>query len=274
MSATTPEHWAEPITAWARAMRGEGAAEATIHTRVTHLRVFARAHSDTPPTEIELGQLSEWLGRDGWKPNSRHAVRSSLRSFYDWMEYVGRRADNPGRRLRKVKRPAGEHRPAGELTVRSIQRHRDPRVALMAKLASILGMRAIEISRVHTDHIFEDLIGYSLHVHGKGDKWRTIPMPDDLAHELLDREPGWVFPNRSGGHLSNTYVTKLLSKAMPDGVTGHMLRHRAAGAFYTGTGYDLRATQEFLGHASVATTQIYTPADVSQLRRGMLAAAS
>lgn len=144
----------------------------------------------------------------------------------------------------------------------------------MGKLASIEGMRAIEISRVHTDDVFEDLVGYSLRVHGKGNKTRIIPLATALALELLDRPRGYVFPGRIDGHLSAPYVSKLLSWNLPPGVTGHMLRHRAAGHYYAGTGYDLRATQELLGHASVATTQIYTPARNDQMRRGIEAAAS
>ncbi len=229
---------------------------------------------DSDPITVTLDELSEWLGGKEWSAQTRRSAKSALRAFFGWLQMTGRRTDNPALGLRSGRVSPGTHRPADELSVRRIQGSNDPRIALMGKLASIEGMRAIEISRVHTDDVFEDLVGYSLRVHGKGNKTRIIPLATALALELLDRPRGYVFPGRIDGHLSAPYVSKLLSWNLPPGVTGHMLRHRAAGHYYAGTGYDLRATQELLGHASVATTQIYTPARNDQMRRGIEAAAS
>lgn len=266
--------WLTLLLLWLDYLRSVKVAESTVKLRSYQLRRFAVAHEHRDPLTINFEELVSWLATDGWSASTAHSMRSALRSFYGWLQLTERRADNPTLRLRPIPVPIGKPRPAGELTVRRVQRHDSPRIRLMAKLASIEGMRAVEIAQVHTAHVVDDFVGYSLIVHGKGGKVRVLPLVDELAAELLDRPAGFVFPGKIDGHLSAAYVSKLLSRAMPDGVTGHMLRHRAAGKVYEGSGYDLRATQEFLGHASVATTQIYTPARQDQMRRGMLAAAS
>ncbi|WP_022899139.1 tyrosine-type recombinase/integrase, partial [Humibacter albus] len=80
-----------------------------------------------------------------------------------------------------------------------------------------------------------------------------------------------LFPGRVDGHLSAAYVSKLISRALPEGVTAHPLRHRFASRAYAAE-RDIRAVQELLGHASVATTQIYTAVPDAALRRAALAA--
>lgn len=269
---TPPDDWLDLILLWLDYLRSNGTAASSIKLRSYQLRRFACAHAD--PLAVTFDDLVAWLATDDWSASTKHSTRSALRSFYEWLQFTDRRPDDPSKRLRPVKVPIGRCRPAGELTVRSIQRHADDRTRLMGKLASIESMRAVEIAQVHTDDVVRDLVGYSLIVHGKGSKVRVIPLDDEIARELLDRPPGFVFPGRIDGHLSGPYVTKLLSRALPDGTTGHMLRHRGAAKFYVGTGYDLRATQEFLGHASPATTQVYTPAEPDQMRRGLEATAA
>lgn len=238
------------------------------------LRRLAHTYPEIDASDIGLDELTAWLGNADWSASTRHSARSALRSFFGWLQLTGRRTDNPTLGLRSSRVPIGKHRPADEMSVRRIQRSDDERIALMGKLASIEGMRACEIAVVHTDDVIEDLLGHSLIVHGKGGKTRIIPLDDDLATEILAKPRGHIFPGRIDGHLSAPYVSKLLSRALPPAVTGHMLRHRAAGHYYAGTGWDLRATQELLGHASVATTQVYTPARTDQMRRGIQAAAA
>lgn len=272
-----PDDWLAPMRVWLDSLRSSGLARSSVKLRSYQLRRFAvwlaHEHAGCDPLDVTLDTLSEYLARDGWSNSTRHSARSALRSFYQWAYHTDRIVTDPSKRLRPISVPIGKPRPAGELAVKSAQKYHDERVRLMALLAAIQGLRAVEICRVHTDDVFDDLIGYSLRVRGKGDRVRVIPLDDRLARELRAKPPGFVFPGQINGHLSASYVSKLLSRALPEGITGHMLRHRAAGRFYTGTGYDLRATQELLGHASPATTQIYTPAIPDQMRRGILAAA-
>ena len=68
------------------------------------------------------------------------------------------------------------------------------------------------------------------------------------------------------------YLGKVIQSALPSGVTTHMLRHRFATVIYR-AGADIRTVQELLGHASVATTQIYTQPRREAARRAIETAA-
>jgi integrase/recombinase XerC len=143
----------------------------------------------------------------------------------------------------------------------------------MVMLAAQAGLRCVEVSRVHTDDIVQDFEGWSLHVLGKGGRRRVVPLTRRLALELRALPRGYAFPGKIDGHLSAAYVSKLVSRALPDGVTAHMLRHRFASRAYVGAGRDIRAVQELLGHSSVATTQVYTKVPDGALRAGVEGAA-
>ena len=116
-----------------------------------------------------------------------------------------------------------------------------------------------------------------VHVLGKGDKERIVPLTGSSVQTLnqyLKRgrplltgasDPGYIFLNRRGGRLSRMGLWRILrGYAVRAGIDRefhpHMLRHSFATHLLEG-GADLRVIQELLGHASVATTQIYTHVD-------------
>jgi len=95
----------------------------------------------------------------------------------------------------------------------------------------------------------------SVLVHGKGGKTRLVPLLP-IVTRLLEPRTGWAFPSPGGGHITPGHVTRLLSRALPAGWTGHTLRHRMATAAYAGT-RDLLAVGALLGHSRPETTQRY-----------------
>lgn len=114
-------------------------------------------------------------------------------------------------------------------------------------------------------------------VHGKGGKQRTVPITDNLADAIRTHSAGYspdgfLFPGQIDGHISPNRVGVLLSRLMPEGWSMHKLRHRCASKGYAGTG-NIRAVQEALGHASVATTQRYTAVTSREVRAVSEAAA-
>lgn len=122
-----------------------------------------------------------------------------------------------------------------------------------------------------------------LRVIGKGDKQRTVPygVPAETAVQrwLESGRPVWATPasgqalllGRRGGRLDQRAARRVVNAVTADlaggpGLSPHGLRHTAATHLLDG-GADLRAVQELLGHASLATTQIYTHVSVDRLRR-------
>src|SRR5699024_4559569 len=104
----------------------------------------------------------------------------------------------------------------------------DERERLILRLAAELGLRRTEIALVHQRDMTEDLDGWSLLVHGKGDKERLLPLINSLSIALRTAtlaSGGWAFPGGDAGHLSPRYIGTLISRILPPGVTLHQLRH-------------------------------------------------
>jgi site-specific recombinase XerD len=139
------------------------------------------------------------------------------------------------------------------------------------------GLRAaeladLELGRVHLEQGFLDVVG-------KGGRERLAPVGETAAaalsaylaaREKLGPKPGErrVYLNHRGGPLTTRsiqrIVTKLCGGAAPD-ITPHVWRHTYATHLLEG-GADVRAIQELLGHANVATTAIYTHVTAKRLR--------
>ena len=144
------------------------------------------------------------------------------------------------------------------------------------------GCRASELSGLKTRDMHLDE-GYCV-CHGKGDKQRMVLLGGRavtavrayLEHErggLAAKAPGkapWVLLSYRGRRLRRERICELLKRYVkrigaPSDVSPHTLRHSFATHMLSG-GADLRQVQEMLGHASIATTQIYTHVDPSRLK--------
>lgn len=275
MSASTvvpgPE-WVEPLSDFVAWLRSTDAPESTIYQRTYHLRRFGKA-TGLPPFEVGLDDLVAYLSAQHWGRSTKHAARSAFRNFYAWARLTRRVRSNPARHLPSVRPEFGRPRPASDDALQAGLSVADDRTRLMIRLAVGAGLRCCEVAKVHSADLVEDLDGWSLRVRGKGQKVRLVPLTRALALTLRSLPAGFVFPGRDDGHLSASYVSKLVSRALPAGVTAHMLRHRFASRAYVGAGRDIRAVQELLGHASVSTTQVYTQVPQGALRAGVEAAA-
>lgn len=254
-SMTTSLTWTDAIAAWARALRAAGRASTTIRTRTQHLTYMA-ATINLEPWDVTSGALLDWLGSQDWQAETRHAARSSLRSFYAWAVSTGRTTTDPARDLPAIRRGTPTPRPLPERALAEALGRADERVRLMIRLAASVGLRRGEVARLHSDDVMRDLDGWSLVVHGKGGKVRYVPLPTDLGETLASKPRGYVFPGEIDGHLSPWWVGKLVAEVLPDGWTMHTLRHRFATRAYA-LDKDVFAVQELLGHASPETTRRY-----------------
>lgn len=224
----------------------------------------------------------------GWSALSRSTVgrkSASLRRFFAFLADEGHRADDPGkalprpgtaRTLPKVLSHADIDRLFAAIAERSARDPLDPNDLRLSALFELLygsGLRATELvslprNAVHPDRPF-------LILRGKGGRERLVPISDRAraavavwrTHVATDRL--WLFPSGKG-HLSRIRLYQLV-KALaaeagipPDRVSPHVLRHAFATHLLAG-GADLRALQSMLGHADIATTEIYTHVDSSRL---------
>lgn len=153
----------------------------------------------------------------------------------------------------------------------------------LLELLYATGCRASELSNLKTQDLHLDE-GFCL-CQGKGNKQRLVPLAAASAayvQEYLDLErpklagrsataPSWVLLSRSGRRLRREAIWELVKKyaaraGMSAKVSPHTLRHSFATHLLAG-GADLRQVQEMLGHASIATTQIYTHVDQTRLKK-------
>ncbi|HVZ95590.1 MAG TPA: tyrosine-type recombinase/integrase [Chitinophagaceae bacterium] len=141
------------------------------------------------------------------------------------------------------------------------------------------GMRLSELIHIKESHV--DKSNGSIKVLGKGNKERIIPVRDKLIHEIYDYirakkdfENAPVGPyllvNKKGKKLYPKYVYNVVKKYLGTVSTSerkspHVLRHTFA-THLTNNGADINAVKELLGHASLASTQIYTHNSIDKLR--------
>lgn len=132
------------------------------------------------------------------------------------------------------------------------------------------GLRRSEVARIHPDDVVGRPGDYRLHVVGKGQHERAVPITDDLTVRILSHR-GYLFARPDGKPISARHLGRLISGALPGDWTTHTLRHRFATEAYRATN-DLRAVQELLGHTSPVTTSIYTQVSSDAMRTAAAAA--
>lgn len=262
--------WHEFRTGARLALAGLGYSRETVRTysdAITWLAAWA-AEQGIPPERVTTADLLAFMGsHPRWGRATRAMVRSAVRAAYRWAVIAGHVTVNPGDQLPPARRKPPAPHPAPEHAYLSALRAADDRERLMLRLAGEVGLRRGEVAQVHPQRdLVEDLGGWSLWAHGKGNKDRLVPLPADLARELRLAGPGYLFPGRTDGHLSAHTVGVMISRLLPKGVTMHALRHRFASMAYQQTG-DMFAVQQLLGHSSAATTQVYVLVDAQTRRR-------
>lgn len=233
--------------------------------------------------------VQDWLvdgHSQGLAPATLARRLSSLKSLFAFSLRQKLCSDNPasgirapklGKRLPKI---LPQHQTQALLA--TTNRTFDERELALLALLYGCGLRVSEAVGVNTYDLslnFRSKVG-EVRVLGKGNKERLIPLPE-VAVELVE---GWLqvrgnllpkddalFLNRFGQRLSVRSVQRMLkSRAMETGadmsITPHKLRHSFATDMLSG-GANLRTIQQFLGHASLASTEHYTHVTLPQLQQ-------
>lgn len=234
------------------------------------------------------GAQSDDLSRLGaaWAelaPSTVARRAAALRRFYGFLVDDGLRKDDPSSTL---PRPRLERPLPRILDVDEVQRmfeSAEDRAAsgelngvrnlALLELLYGSGLRATELVSLPRGAVRQDQT--FLMVRGKGSKDRLVPISSraaDAVQKWLKMSPGgtiWLFPSGKS-HLSRVRLFQIIrtmaadAGIVPERVSPHVLRHAFATHLLSG-GADLRVLQSLLGHADIATTQIYTHVDSARL---------
>ncbi|WP_338661496.1 tyrosine recombinase [Pararoseomonas sp. SCSIO 73927] len=219
----------------------------------------------------------------GLSPRTAARRLSALRQFHRFLAREGVRADDPTEALDSPRKPALLPRPLREAEVEALiaaaGRLPERRAALAVAVCELLycsGLRASELVELPAAAMRAD--SPLVTVRGKGGKERLVPISARAREAALAAREGapegsrWLFPSRgASGHLTRQTLNNLLREAAlaagidPERVSPHVLRHSFA-SHLLGRGADLRSLQVLLGHADIATTQIYTHVLEERLR--------
>lgn len=249
---------------------------------------------DAAVRELDLGLLRSWLAAQTAGGTARATVArraSAARTFTAWLTHTGRLTVDPGLRLAAPTAhrvlPAVLGRQQAEQAMNAAESgavQHDPmalRDRAIVELLYATGIRVGELCGLDIDDI--DRERRLVRVLGKGNKERSAPFgtpaDDALGNWLRYGRPLLATPEsgralllgRRGKRLdqrqARTVVHEVVSAIPGAPDTGpHGLRHSAATHLLEG-GADLRVVQELLGHASLATTQLYTHVSVDRLKK-------
>jgi integrase len=258
--------WIKEVDDFLSHQKAGGKPETTRRARRDHLWHLARRSEAETPWEVTGDDLIAYVGAQEWAKETRRSRRATFLAFWRWGVATGRVEAVVADVLPRITATPPRPRPAPDNVYREALLRAPARETLMLRLAAEVGMRRSEVSQVHTHDLLDDLVGWSLVVHGKGDKERVVPLPGSLARAIQDAPAGYLFPGDWGpGHLSPAYVGKRIRNLLPDGWTMHTLRHRFGTRAYA-LKSDLLLVQELLGHASPSTTRRYVELDRKRAR--------
>lgn len=255
----------------------------------------------TGPDAVDRATIRSYLAvltTAGRAPRTIARTMASMRRYFGWCARTGRIASDP---TVGVSAPSGPARlprvlRADELrqVLDEVPPGDDPVAATrddaVVEILYGSGLRVSEVCTLDVDDV--DLDRSQLTVWGKGAKQRIVPLSDPARDRLgtwltpdveaaaprtrwmtdlvgvveLDADVGALFHNRRGRRITPRDVRRLLDRRSPVPTHPHALRHTFATHLLDG-GADLRVVQELLGHADLATTQIYTHVSKDRLRR-------
>jgi integrase/recombinase XerD len=269
----------EAITDYLDALRVErGLAPATIDAYRRDLTQYVRFLGDREPAPEVLSQYAAHLSDDDLAPTTIARKIASIRGFHRHRLAEGHDETDPTVLLEAPRRPRALPKALTIDETLALLSMPDPATAAGRRDAAVLEFMYASGARVSetvgVDELDLDLDERTVLLTGKGDKQRIVPLGSaavaalrawlpDRSSLRAPRAGGAIFLSMRGNRLTRQAVWNIVRRhATAAGleesrVSPHVLRHSAATHMVEG-GADLRTVQELLGHATIATTQIYT----------------
>lgn len=289
---TPVRRWITPFLDAMRADRGAAANTVAAYARDLEALCAFLAARGRDAAQADRRDLEDWLAAldaEGLAPATRARRLSAARQFFRFAREEGWRGDDPALRLTGPRRPRVL---PGTLSVADVD-------ALFSAVETAFAGAALLRARCLLEVLYgaglrvSELVDLpvasargdpaALLIRGKGGRERLAPLTAPARAALADwlaardADPAakgspWLFPSRgAGGRLTRArffQIVKQLAAAAgldPAAVSPHTLRHAFA-THLLANGADLRVIQELLGHADIATTEIYAHVVEEQLR--------
>lgn len=261
-------------------------------TRSAYARDLALFSADTGQPDAGPDSINEHdirrfiaaLHRRGLGARSIQRVLSAVRGYYRWLIREGYSRHNPAAAVRAPKAPRKLPKTLdADAVARLLDFRADTPLAIRDKAIMELfyssGLRLSELAALRWDQV--DMAGGFITVTGKGRKTRMAPIGSYAVRALeawrrvrgnfASFEEPCVFVSQRGAPISARAIQSRIrhwarKQGIPQQVHPHLLRHSFASHMLESSG-DLRAVQELLGHADIATTQVYTHLDFQHLAK-------
>jgi integrase/recombinase XerD len=245
---------------------------------LAHAAAFAEARG-LAPAAMDAAAVRAWLAslaQAGLSARSAARRLSALRQFHRFLLREGVREDDPTELVDAPRLPRALPKYLGEAEVDALLAAAAGDASMSAALEILYatGLRISELLALPRAALAGDAA--LLLIRGKGGRERVVPLSDAArvaAAPLLAGRGRWLFPGRKPGRpLTRQGFFKALKKVAIDAgidparVSPHVLRHSFA-SHMLARGADLRSLQLLLGHADIATTQIYTHVLAERLQR-------
>lgn len=232
----------------------------TIAAKRGALDRFARAVSPTLPQDASPIEVQKWYETVGGFAQHRNCELSHVRQFFLYLMREGYRADDPTIRLMAPKIRRRLPRPIGDGDLRKALLIAPEPIRSWILFGALAGLRSCEIAPLHRHDVMTDLRTPMLYVReGKGGRDRTVPLHPALT-ELDLPHHGYLWELDGGVYKAKQVVQRINTFFRSAGIhaTGHQLRHYFCTKYYEASDYDLRSTQEVMGHLDPSHTAVYT----------------
>lgn len=253
---------------------------------ITSFAVFCK-ELDTTIVVANYKDIRKWivkLSQEKLSPRAINRKISALNSFYKYLQKIKERTANPLARHKVLKVPKKVQIPFSQKEIKKVLEQGESRDDFetlrditMIKLLYSTGIRRAELIELKVKDI--DFVKKQLKVLGKRNKERIVPLLETMIEQLhnymavrteLVKDCDCLFITKKGKkvyptlvyRVINTYFSPVSTKVKK---SPHILRHSFATQLI-GEGADLNGVKELLGHASLASTQVYTHNDIKKLK--------